>query len=265
MDIIGIHVNDVLDDSYIRNIKNKKIFIIQFFVNIENMDLYIKNKNKIRNNNILYIIHSNLKINVFDDWSKYSESVHILMKEIQISDIINAIGLIIHVGKINDKNKNKYKFNMLSLLNYINHETKKYNNIKIIIETPSSNINGDLYDINKFIQMFKKINMIDNDRFGICIDTAHIYVSGIDITKKKNIDNFFMLLKKKNIINKIMVVHLNDSKYECGSFIDKHENILKGKIGKNLIYFSEIIKKYKIPIILETPIMHIFNDLKILI
>jgi deoxyribonuclease-4 len=107
----------------------------------------------------------------------------------------------------------------------------------------------------KFEHLRKIIDLVDDkNRITVCIDTAHIFAAGYDIRNalnyKKVIDDF------NNIIglDKLKCIHMNDSKKELGTRVDRHEHIGKGFIG--LEGFTNIMNDIKIehiPKILETP------------
>ncbi len=94
----------------------------------------------------------------------------------------------------------------------------------------------------------------DKSRVGVCIDTCHAYTSGYDIKTeagfKKTFDDFDRIVGFQYLKG----MHLNDSKKELGSRVDRHDNIGKGFIG--LETFRRIMNDPRfdnIPLILETP------------
>lgn len=89
------------------------------------------------------------------------------------------------------------------------------------------------------------------NRLGVCLDTCHINDAGYNV---ENIDEVLDLFDKKIGLNRLKVIHLNDSKNIKGSHKDRHENIGKGTIGLNTLkkyVFNE--KLIDVPKILETP------------
>ena len=99
------------------------------------------------------------------------------------------------------------------------------------------------------------------DRFGICIDTCHIFASNHDIRSKKNIDYVFGIIDRIVGINKIKLCHVNDSQNELGSNIDRHMNIGKGYIGKkSIVRIVKFMNNLKVPLVLETPTAYLDND-----
>jgi len=92
------------------------------------------------------------------------------------------------------------------------------------------------------------------ERLGVCLDTAHFLAAGYDIRTPKGwnaaIREVGLLMGLKNIL----AFHLNDSKTELGSRVDRHEHIGKGKIGRE--GFRHIVNDArfkKTPGCLETP------------
>jgi len=94
----------------------------------------------------------------------------------------------------------------------------------------------------------------ESDKIGVCIDTCHAHAAGYDLVSEEGFQDFIQEIKEDVGLDKIKVLHLNDSKDERGSEKDNHEDIGYGNIGeegfRNLIN-SEKLKD--LPMILETP------------
>ncbi|GBD87572.1 endonuclease 4 [bacterium BMS3Abin03] len=136
-------------------------------------------------------------------------------------------------------------------INFAHDKTKGYN-VSSMLETTAGQGTAIGY---RFEQLQEIIELIDDkDRMTVCIDTAHIFAAGYDI---KNPGNFKMVIKEFDDIiglERLKCFHMNDSKKELGSRVDRHEHIGKGFIG--LKGFSNIMndrRLKKIPKILETP------------
>ncbi len=65
----------------------------------------------------------------------------------------------------------------------------------------------------------------------VCIDTAHLFASGWDIRKQAGLDATLAALDTAIGLDRVAVIHVNDSKAALGSRVDRHEHIGKGKIG----------------------------------
>lgn len=104
-----------------------------------------------------------------------------------------------------------------------------------------------------FSEIKRIIDGVDlNEKVGVCLDTCHVFESGMDI--REGIDELLLNFDREIGLEKLVALHLNDSKNECGARKDRHELIGKGSIG--LETFSEIVndeRLKKLPLILETP------------
>ena len=92
----------------------------------------------------------------------------------------------------------------------------------------------------------------DKSRVGVCIDTCHTFTAGYDLVNKY--DEVFDDFEKEVGFKYLRGIHLNDSKKELGSKVDRHDSIGKGFIGKD--FFVKMMNDSRfddMPIILETP------------
>lgn len=90
------------------------------------------------------------------------------------------------------------------------------------------------------------------DRLGVCLDTAHLFAAGYDFRGRKYA-KFIKEVESTVTIAKVKVLHLNDSKRELNSRVDRHEHIGHGTIG--LEGFKPIVRDKHwagVPKILET-------------
>jgi len=92
------------------------------------------------------------------------------------------------------------------------------------------------------------------ERLAVCLDTAHLFASGFDISSEKGFWNTIKSFDQIVGRERLVAWHLNDSKTPLGSKVDRHEHIGKGKIG--LAPFREIMNAPEfvaVPKVLETP------------
>ena len=98
------------------------------------------------------------------------------------------------------------------------------------------------------------IKLVDSERIGFCLDTAHAFEFGYDIRTEKGLNNLISLIDKEIGLNKLRAIHLNDSMTELGSNRDRHEQYGLGMIGEEAL--NRIINHPKLrdkPFIMETP------------
>jgi deoxyribonuclease-4 len=91
-------------------------------------------------------------------------------------------------------------------------------------------------------------------KVGVCLDTCHVFAAGHDIKKPGGMKETIDLLVKIVGVERIKLIHVNDSMDICGNLKDRHQNIGKGEIGTKP--FAELVSHPAIlnaPLILETP------------
>ena len=72
---------------------------------------------------------------------------------------------------------------------------------------------------------------IARDRVAFCLDTAHAWAAGIDLSEPAAIDAFLTDFDDRIGLDRLVMIHLNDSKSERGSHLDRHEHLGAGRIG----------------------------------
>jgi len=93
----------------------------------------------------------------------------------------------------------------------------------------------------------------DKSRVGVCIDTCHMFTAGYDIRTKEIYDTSMAEFGKIVGFEYLMGMHLNDSKPDLGSHVDRHDSIGRGKIGLEAFrYIMNDPRMDDIPLILET-------------
>lgn len=196
------------------------------------------------------IVHAPYIVNLAN-FDKYQFSKEFLIKEIERMNIIGAKYLVLHPGSSLKQDVNQ---TLIHLSNEIKDIIDKTKDVCIVLETMAGK--GTEVGTN-FEQLRFLIDSINNDRVGICIDTCHLWDSGFDLKtdfEKNSGQNLYSILKEYKLLEKVKVIHLNDSKNECNSHKDRHENIGHGKIGlQALKNFANHSMFNNIPIILETP------------
>ena len=132
----------------------------------------------------------------------------------------------------------------------INLTLEKTKGVTAVIENTAgqgSNLGSEFWQLRYIID---RVN--DKSRVGICLDTCHTYTAGYDIVN--DYDKVFDEFEKEVGFEYLRGMHLNDSKKELGSHVDRHDNIGQGLIGS--AFFERLMKDSRfdnMPLILETP------------
>ena len=90
-------------------------------------------------------------------------------------------------------------------------------------------------------------------RLGVCLDSCHLYVSGVDVGDKDKLDELVQELDESIGLDRLRCLHVNDAKAELGSNRDRHANLLEGELGERLGTFLSHEAFAGLPAILETP------------
>lgn len=94
----------------------------------------------------------------------------------------------------------------------------------------------------------------DKSRVGVCIDTCHAFTSGYDVKSIQGLNETFDKFEKMVGIQYLKGMHLNDSKKEFGTRVDRHENLGSGFLSEETFSFIMNDKRFDdMPLILETP------------
>ena len=132
----------------------------------------------------------------------------------------------------------------------INIALEKTSGVTAVIENTAgqgSNLGSEFWQLRYIID---RVN--DKSRVGICLDTCHTYTAGYDIVN--DYDKVFDEFEKEVGFEYLRGMHLNDSKKELGSHVDRHDNIGQGLTGS--AFFERLMKDSRfdnMPLILETP------------
>lgn len=200
--------------------------------------------------------HACYLINLADSGITAQRSLKSLIDELKLAKKLGVTGSVVHIGSYKTKNEGVYDYKkikteqyhiLLKNIEYVLNHTPQ--NTSLILENSGSKKIG--YDI---CELGKIIKDVKDKRVKVCLDTCHLHAAGYDITTKEELDRFFERFDTAVGMERLEVIHINDSKDPRGSFRDRHENIGEGKIG--LSAFANLLnyKKLKnIPFIMETP------------
>lgn len=169
-----------------------------------------------------------------------------LAQEIERCEAIGVKRLVLHPGA---HVKAGEEAGLDQIVNGLNKVLKEDQTVHIALETMSGK--GSELGID-FDQLKYIIDHVEyNHLLGVCLDTCHLHDAGYDLTE---FDAILDELDQKIGLDRILVVHVNDSKNERGASKDRHENIGYGYIGfETLNTIVHHPKLKEVPKILETP------------
>jgi len=188
----------------------------------------------------------------------YRKSVEALKGELARAADLGVEYVVTHLGShLGYGKKFGYK-RVIDAANASFAEVK--NNVVILLENTAgtkNSVGSSFEDISYIIARIQ-----DERRVGVCFDTCHAFATGYDLVSRGAVENTLTRFDETIGLEKLRLVHLNDSKGSLGAGIDRHEHIGMGKIGE--AGFRNILKSDlgKRPLILETPIDRRRSDLE---
>lgn len=180
--------------------------------------------------------------------STFELATSFLCKEIERVKQIGSKVLVLHPGSHVGAGEEAGINQIVKGLDEVASQVE-FGEVKIALETMAGKGSeiGCCFDHIK--QILNKVK--DNSMLGVCLDTCHLHDSGLDLSKFDEIlDEFDQAIG----LERLLCVHVNDSKNVCGARKDRHENIGFGKIGfQNLHHIVHHPKLEHVVKILETP------------
>ena len=230
------------------------------------------------------------------DNSLYEKSIRVLLEELQRCSLLGIPYLVLHLGSNHGSGKengiNRFvnacslaleKYRSSSHLIPANSatsssssesparliKTKKgnieqhtSNRVTILLENNVGHKNtiGSRFEDIRLI--LDRLNVFRNS-VGICLDSCHAFAAGYDLRSKTMVDSTLEQFDEVIGLKNLKIVHLNDSRDELGSNLDRHENLGRGKIGNEGITALCTNKSISsIPFIMETPRENHEEDMK---
>ena len=208
-----------------------------------------------------YYVHTPYYINFASENNEIRKSsIRIVIEELKRSDILNVKYVMTHLGS------SKGMERAVSVKRVAEAVSEIIDSCNIKTELLLENSAGQGNTIGeKFEELADIIVKINHDSLGICLDTAHTFAAGYDIRDHKSLGNTLEEFNSTIGIDRLKLIHGNDSKAGLGDKKDRHEHIGKGKIG--ISGFESVIKDTnlnKLDMVIETPPEGIKNDLRIL-
>ncbi|MEA1937112.1 MAG: deoxyribonuclease IV [Patescibacteria group bacterium] len=201
-----------------------------------------------------YYLHTPYYINLASaDNRIYHGSISAIKKEMETADLLGAKGVVTHLGSAKELGEKKAREKLIAGLTQVFTEQIFKTQLLLEITAGSGDIMGDNFEeIAYFIKETEK--EISKNKLGVCFDTAHAFASGYDLRNKKAVQKTFDDFDKIIGLEKLKLMHCNDSKVDLNSHLDRHENIGEGKIGEE--GFRALVNEPRLQepdFILETP------------
>jgi deoxyribonuclease IV len=179
----------------------------------------------------------------------YENSVHALRNTMEVARAIGAEGVVFHVGSHLGSG---FEQGLERCLPAMQQVLELSDDTTWLLMENSAGTGGTIgRSLDELATLYERLER--HPRLGVCLDSCHIYASGVDITDPVSMDALVDDLDSSIGLDRLRALHVNDSKAPLGSNRDRHDNIGDGLIGEKLGVFLGHLKLQGLPAILEVP------------
>ena len=198
-------------------------------------------------------IHDSYLINLANpDTKKSNRAVGAFAEEISRAGHLGIPYLIMHPGSHVGAGIEKGLQQLSANLDRAFEQSGEETSVMVLLETTAGQGTGLGASFEELAHIINHSEY--SDRLGVCFDTCHAFAAGYDISTKAGYNKTFAAFDARIGLKRLKFFHLNDSKKELGSRVDRHEHIGKGEIG--LEGFRLLMNDPHFthhPMVLETP------------
>ena len=196
--------------------------------------------------------HSSYLINLASpEEALWQKSVDALVVEMQRGEQLGLHGVVLHPGAHTTATKEQGIANVIRGLDRMHEEVGEIK-CRCLLETTAGQGSNLGWHFEQLAEMLDGVRKAE--RLGVCVDTCHIFAAGYPLETADEYDQTIQDFDGLVGIDRIAAFHLNDSKRERGSRVDRHEHIGQGYLG--LEPFRHLMNDRRletIPMYLETP------------
>lgn len=182
---------------------------------------------------------------------KRDRSIAALVNEIELAAMLQLPFIVLHPGAHLGIGEARGINQVIAGLNEAFRITSHLD-VRIALETTAGQGTSIGYKLEHLAEIFNKTAY--PDRLALCIDTAHLFAAGYDIRTSAVWGNVLQQINSLIGLDRLVAIHLNDSKAGLGSRIDRHAHIGSGSLGKRA--FKHIVNEPRFknhPACIETP------------
>lgn len=216
---------------------------------IEDLNIEVGHKHMNEHGISNIVVHAPYIINIANTVRDgvFDHGVEFLQEEIVRTEHLGSKQIVLHPGShVGEGSEAGIK----SIIKGLNQVFENNHDVQIALETMAgkgSEVGRNFEEIAAIID-----GVTNNERLSVCFDTCHVHDAGYDIVN--DFDGVLEHFDKTVGIDRIKVVHVNDSKNPVGAHKDRHENIGFGHIGFDALAYVINHPEFKeLPKILETP------------
>ncbi len=150
-----------------------------------------------------------------------------------------------HLGKISERES------LNRIADSINWALDQTSQVTAVIENTAGQGTTLGHQFEHLAHIIERVG--DKERVGVCLDTCHTFAAGYDLSTEEACEKTFLEFEQIVGFKWLRGMHLNDSKSDLGSRVDRHDSLGKGKLGWNVFHYIMNDDRFEdMPLILET-------------
>jgi deoxyribonuclease-4 len=198
------------------------------------------------------VAHNSYLINLGSpDDALWKKSIDAMTLELERAEMLGIADLVTHPGAHCGSGERKGLRRIARALNEVHRRAKGFHT-RIDLETTAGQGSclGDKFEhLGRIIELVK-----EPERLGVCVDTCHIFAAGYPLGNTEQYNATIEELDRSVGLSRVRVWHLNDSRRELGSRVDRHAAIGAGHLGLSPFRFVVNDPRFAhVPMVLETP------------
>jgi deoxyribonuclease-4 len=179
----------------------------------------------------------------------YEKSVTTLMNTVDVACAIEADGVVFHVGSHLGAG---FEAGLEHVAPALERALERCSDTTWLLIENSAGAGGTIgRSVDELAVLVDRLGR--HPRLGICLDSCHLWVSGVDITDRGALDACIDEVEDRIGLDRLKALHVNDAAAPLGSNRDRHANVGEGEIGEHLGVFLAHPKLQDLPTILEVP------------
>ncbi len=182
-------------------------------------------------------------------------TIAIVREELDRASRLGASALMTHLGSAKEVGAARGKAMVVAGLKKMLDGYTGQTRFLIELAAGAGNVLGDTFEeIADYIERVEKTNKAWRGKIGVCLDTCHAFAAGYDLRAAAAVDRTLKQFDQIIGLDRLALIHANDSKADFNAHIDRHEHLGLGKIGKD--GFAALVahpKLQNLDFILETP------------
>jgi deoxyribonuclease IV len=196
------------------------------------------------------LVHALYLVNLAaPDDAIYTKSVDTMSSTVDTACAIDAEAVVLHLGSHLGAG---FETGLERLVPALEQVLDRCNDRTWVLMENSAGAGGTIgRSLDELAAVFDALGR--HERLGICLDSCHLFVSGVDVTDAPTWDALLDDLDQRIGLDRLRALHANDAKAPLGSNRDRHDNIGEGLIGEGLGVFLAHPKLQGLPVVLEVP------------